>query len=162
MLVTTRGLSVMAPWSCRALASPEPTTLRLEERWPWPPVTSQATTVPGDDRKSATHHPPAHHLRGDPPGGPVDGVGVQQDHQLGDEVAGEHRVDRHGLSLAGRCRVRSCGWHSVATGLPASCINRPARPISALSVKSTIAPWAPGMNTPSKPSISSSATAVGL
>ena len=32
----------------------ESTTLRVEERSPWPPVTNQVTTVPGDDRHSTT------------------------------------------------------------------------------------------------------------
>src|SRR5271165_971066 len=46
--------------------------------------------------------PPAHHLCGDLAGRLVDGVGVQHDHELGDEVVLEHRVDRHGPPLTGR------------------------------------------------------------
>src|SRR5208282_1516722 len=66
--------------------------------------------VSGDNRAvEADHepgvprgHPPAHHLRGDLPGGLPDGVAVQHDHELGDEVVLEHGVDRHGPPLTGR------------------------------------------------------------
>src|SRR6266568_3036712 len=68
--------------------------------------------VAGDNRASvADHepgvprgHPPAHHLRGDLPGSLLDGVGVPQDHELGDEVVLEHGVDRHGLRVVRRLR----------------------------------------------------------
>src|SRR6266568_2979038 len=37
-------------------------------------------------------YPPAHHLRRDPSGGVVNGFGVPQDHELGEEVVVEHGV----------------------------------------------------------------------
>src|SRR6266851_1934224 len=73
-------------------------------------------------------HPPAHHLRGDLPGGLVHGVGVRHDHELADEIVLEHGVDRHGPPLSGRSR-RLRRLHTPIPGLGLRSPVRSSRPV---------------------------------